>query len=111
MRVELFTMPGCPSCVHAERTLTRLKAEMPDLEIASIDLTREPQRALQHRLLACPAVVIDGRLAFVGGLDERSLRKRLGMRPRSENMAGSEGAASSHERANDIQSKTRRLPE
>lgn len=72
--VELFSVPGCDSCGPVRAALHRLAADFPQIAVQEIDVTEHPEVALRHRLMACPAVAVDGTVRFVGGLDERALR-------------------------------------
>ena len=72
--VELFSVPGCGSCGPVRAALRRLAADFPQIAVQEIDVTEHPEVALRHRLMACPAVAVDGTVRFVGGLDERALR-------------------------------------
>lgn len=76
-RVELFSVPGCDACVDVLRVLTAVAADRPDLEVREVDLTEHPEVAARHGLLACPAVAVDGRVVFVGRVDERRVRETL----------------------------------
>lgn len=76
-RIELFSVPGCEACVDVLRVLTAVAADRPDLQVREVDLTEHPEVAARHGLLACPAVAIDGRVAFVGRVDERRVRAAL----------------------------------
>lgn len=72
--VELFSVPGCDSCGPVRAALQRLAANFPQLTVTEVDVTQHPEVALRHRLMACPAIAVDGRVQFVGGVDERRLR-------------------------------------
>ncbi len=78
--VELFTMPGCDACGPVRRLLNRVAAGLPDVVVHEVDLAEHPEVAAQHRLLACPAVAINGTVRFVGGVSgagEQALRELL----------------------------------
>ncbi len=77
MKIELLTMPGCPHCAHAKEVLERVSPDYPDLELVIHDLAKEPELASRYMLMSAPGVVIDGELAFSGGLKEAELRQRL----------------------------------
>lgn len=76
-RIEFFTMPGCQNCVTTKSLLDRLSGEYADLQIEEIDLADKPWEAARYQIMACPALAIDGKLAFLGGTDERELRRQL----------------------------------
>lgn len=72
--VELFSIPGCDACGPVRTALQRLAEDFPQITVQEIDVTEHPEVALRHRLMACPAVAVDGTVHFVGGVDERALR-------------------------------------
>jgi hypothetical protein len=53
------------------------KARLPDLGLDVVDVTEQPEVAVKYRVLATPAIAIDGRLEFVGAPSEAALRARL----------------------------------
>jgi len=75
--VEFFTMPGCPNCVKVKAVLKRVKKDIPDIEVETIDLTQRPEMAQKYGIMGCPALAIDGKVEFVGGVKEAALRKLL----------------------------------
>jgi small redox-active disulfide protein 1 len=75
--LEFFTMPGCPNCAKVKEVLKRIKRDFPDLEIETIDLTKRPEMAQKYNLMGCPAVAVNGRVEFVGGVNEEKLRRLL----------------------------------
>ncbi|MDH3281540.1 MAG: thioredoxin family protein [Gammaproteobacteria bacterium] len=77
MKIDLLTMPGCPHCAHAKEVLERISPDYADLEVTIHDLAQEPELASRYMLMSAPGVVIDGELAFSGGLNEAELRQRL----------------------------------
>lgn len=86
-RLQFFTMPGCPACVSVEAALERLCAEQPELRVERIDLSEQPQAALQYGIMACPAVALEGVLIAVGNVDVNRLRKLVGRTPLSPDRA------------------------
>lgn len=72
--VELLSVPGCDSCGPVRAALRRFAEDFPEIAVQEIDVTEHPEVALRHRLMACPAVTVDGTVRFVGGVDERALR-------------------------------------
>lgn len=77
MKIDLLTMSGCPHCAHAKQVLERVEPDYPELEVTIHDLAEEPELASRYMLMSAPGVVIDGALAFSGGLDEAELREYL----------------------------------
>jgi hypothetical protein len=53
------------------------KSRFPDLHVEEVDVTVNPEVAVRYRVLATPALAIDGRLAFTGVPRPEALRARL----------------------------------
>jgi len=81
VRVEVLTAPGCRKCEAAKalvvNTIARLRQEIPDLKVEVINLADHPEVAVQYRVMATPAIAINGVLAFYGTPKEADLRQRL----------------------------------
>ncbi len=81
VRVEVLTAPGCRKCEAAKalvvNTIARLRQEIPDLKVEVINLADHPEVAVQYRVMATPAIAINGVLAFSGTPKEADLRQRL----------------------------------
>lgn len=78
MRLELFSVPGCRACEVVRASLEALQAEpgqLDDLQVEEIDLSIDPQRGSRYGIMACPALVVDGRLEVIGAVGIRRLRK------------------------------------
>jgi thioredoxin-like negative regulator of GroEL len=73
MVVELLSVEGCRSCARMRVVLERLASAFEGVSFTEIDLASDPGVAARYGVMACPAVVVDGRLRFVGGVDERAL--------------------------------------
>ncbi len=56
MKVTLYKTFLCPRCLLAGRALRRLAREFPDLEIETVEITREPLRAAQDGVRMVPTV-------------------------------------------------------
>ncbi len=50
---------------------------IPGLEIKEVDVTRHPEVAVKYRVMATPAIAINGRLEFLGVPREDALLNRL----------------------------------
>ena len=61
----------------AARLVLDVKATLPDLRLEEVDITEHPELALKYRLMATPAIVINGKVEFVGVPKEATLRARL----------------------------------
>ena len=70
-------MPGCTACVTVRRSLKTIAAERADLDLEEVDLSVNPERGAAYRILACPALVIDGKLELIGAISPRRLRRLL----------------------------------
>jgi len=53
------------------------RAEIPDLHLVEVDITEHPEVAVKYRVMATPAIAINGRLAFTGVPREANLRRAL----------------------------------
>lgn len=59
------------------RLIEEARAAMPDVQVEEVDVTEQPEVAVRYGVMATPAIVINGRLEFVGVPSERALRERL----------------------------------
>ncbi len=53
------------------------KAEIPDLHLEEVDITEHPEIAVKYRVMATPAIAINGRLVFTGVPREADLRRAI----------------------------------
>jgi hypothetical protein len=53
------------------------KAELPDLLLEEVDISEHPEVAVKYRVMATPAIAINGRLAFTSVPREADLRRAL----------------------------------
>ena len=53
------------------------RAEVPDLHLEEVDISEHPEVAVKYRVMATPAIAINGRLAFTGVPREANLRRAL----------------------------------
>lgn len=51
-----------------------LRRERPDIILSIVDITQAPELAVKYRVMATPAIAIDGRLAFSGVPRREALR-------------------------------------
>jgi hypothetical protein len=54
-----------------------LRAQFPGIHAEEVDITERPDVAVRYRVLATPAVAINGQLAFTGVPSEAALRARV----------------------------------
>ena len=59
------------------KLIEEAKAEIPDLHFEEVDITEHPDVAVKYRVMATPAIAINGRLAFTGVPCEADLRRAL----------------------------------
>ncbi|ADG13871.1 MJ0307 family thioredoxin [Methanocaldococcus infernus] len=80
VKVEVFTSPMCPHCPAAKRVVEEVAKEMP-IEVEYIDVTQNPQKAMEYGIMAVPTIVIDGEIEFIGAPTKEALieaiKKRL----------------------------------
>jgi hypothetical protein len=74
-RVALYFAQDCSLCVPVHELLERLRGELA-FELDEVDVTGVPELEKRYRAWL-PVVEIDGRRAFVFGVDEEELRERL----------------------------------
>jgi glutaredoxin len=75
--VEFITMPGCVQCAKAKAVIEKVKPEFPDMRVTYLDATEHPDLIQKYRIMSAPGIVIDGELAFSGGLSEAAFREWL----------------------------------
>ena len=62
--VQVLSTPGCAGCDQIKQLVTDVLAGFPGLSWEEIDLTEYPEVAGRYSIMAAPAVVIGGELAF-----------------------------------------------
>ncbi len=75
--LKILSTPYCPPCVFATRIADKLKIDFPDVRVTRVDMSEQPQMALDYQVFAAPGIVINGKLEFHGGVTERQLRAKL----------------------------------
>lgn len=58
-------------------TIAQLRQEIPDLKMEVVNLADHPEVAVRYRVMATPAIAINGLLAFSGTPKQADLRRRL----------------------------------
>jgi hypothetical protein len=58
-------------------TIAQVRQEIPDLKMEVINLADHPEVAVKYRVMATPAIAINGVLVFSGTPKEPDLRRRL----------------------------------
>lgn len=57
--------------------IERARRDLPEIRLEEIDITERPEVAVRYRVLATPAIAVNGRLAFTGVPREEALLARL----------------------------------
>lgn len=78
--VQFITMPGCVQCAKAKAVIERVNPDFPDMRVTYIDATERPDLIQKYKIMSAPGIIIDGELAFTGGVSEAALRERLAKR-------------------------------
>lgn len=77
--VQLVKTENCSHCAQVKEILEKLAPEFPEMKIKEIPMiTEEGMKLVQeHGIMASPGVIINGTLAFTGGVSEGQLRKKI----------------------------------
>ena len=59
------------------RLIESAKSQIFDVEMKEVDITEHPEVAVKYRVMATPAIAINGRLEFLGVPREDALLERL----------------------------------
>jgi len=57
--------------------IEKAKSQMPDIQVEEIDVAANPAVAVEYRVMATPAIAINGKLEFTGVPGEEALLARL----------------------------------
>jgi hypothetical protein len=80
MEVEIVTASCCTRGdieQRIERVLRRLQVEIPELVWRTADITAEPELGVKYQVPTTPALLIDGRLEFLGYPKEAALEAKI----------------------------------
>jgi hypothetical protein len=55
----------------------KVQPDFPDLTVETINLVDHPELAVQYGVMVSPALVVNEKVAFVGGVKEDQLRENL----------------------------------
>ena len=80
MKVEYFFAAGCSRCAAAREELRLAAESFPGVRWSEVDVAKEPARAVDVGVVATPALVIDGELAFGSAPSPAQLRAAIGKR-------------------------------
>jgi glutaredoxin len=82
IQVEIFTAPGCGKCARVKEVLNSVLAGWAGncIDWHEVDILDELDYAVSLRVLAIPAIAIDGELVFTVSPSARDLRRALEQR-------------------------------
>ena len=75
-KMEILHMPGCSCCNQAIGYAENLKKEF-NLEVETIDMTKNPEVVDKYKIRTSPGIVINGELVSIGETTEQDMRKLL----------------------------------
>lgn len=76
--VKLLIADRCEHCIEAEKTLDKaLQGLEEDISFETVNISKNLPEALHFKAAATPSVVINGKIEFIGQVDESQLRKRI----------------------------------
>ncbi len=74
IEIKLFTAPSCRHCKEAVdrlmETLDSLKPDVTEFVLETIDIYRQPEKAMEYQVLTTPTLVINDR-AILRGIPKR----------------------------------------
>jgi small redox-active disulfide protein 1 len=77
-KIEVFTSPSCPYCPMAEEVVEEAKIKLKDeIDVEVVDITKDRQRAIDYKIMAVPAIAINGIVEFVGAPNLEDLLNKL----------------------------------
>ncbi len=81
LKLEILKAPGCAACYQAEAKLKKMiekaRRQHPDLSVVEIDITEQPQVAIDYGIVRTPALAINGVLAFRGVPNESEFQTKV----------------------------------
>jgi len=79
INVQLVKTEHCSHCGQVTELLEKLSPDYPDMKVSIIPMTDKAGLELvqKHGIMASPGVIINDKLAFVGGASESQMRKKL----------------------------------
>lgn len=70
MKVEVLTTPGCTNCSVLEKMLDDL-----GISYDVIDVTEKQEYLEKYQIMTAPALIVDGKLEYVGIPKKQKLEK------------------------------------
>lgn len=77
INLKLLTTSGCNRCDQAKQMIEEIQPDFPDLKVEMINLMEHPELAVKYGVMVSPAIIINEKVAFLGGAREDQLRERL----------------------------------
>ncbi|HWP48516.1 MAG TPA: thioredoxin family protein [Candidatus Limnocylindrales bacterium] len=77
IHLKLLTTSGCSRCDRAKQVIEKVWPDFPDVKVEIINLIDHAELAVQYGVMVSPALVINEKVAFVGGVSENQLREKL----------------------------------
>lgn len=75
--VLFITVPNCVQCAKAKKVIEKIQPDFPEMRVEYIDVTEHPEILQKYRVMSSPGIVINGKLEYTGGLDEKAFRDQL----------------------------------
>ena len=75
--IEVASAHGCASCAKAKETIQNMVKSMKNVSVKEISLVDNPEFAVEHGIMATPAIVINGKLKFRHLPTEQELKEAL----------------------------------
>ncbi len=75
--VLFITVPNCVQCAKAKKVIEKVQSDFPEMNVEYIDVTEHPEILQKYRVMSSPGIVINGKLEYTGGLDEKAFRDQL----------------------------------
>lgn len=74
VKIEVFTSPTCPYCPMAIEVVDEAKKDLGDvLEVETVDIMQDREKAVNYGLMAVPAIAMNGVVKFVGAPSKEEL--------------------------------------
>ncbi|MBU4535887.1 MAG: MJ0307 family thioredoxin [Euryarchaeota archaeon] len=78
VKIEVFTSPTCPYCPMAIEVVDEAKKDLGDvLEVETVDIMEDREKAVNYGLMAVPAIAMNGVVKFVGAPSKEELMQAI----------------------------------
>ena len=75
--LKLLVADNCDHCAEAKMAVNEATKDIDSVNVETVNLSNDLPDYLYYKAAATPSVVINGKIEFVGKIDELELRKRL----------------------------------